>query len=113
MRKHWIMLTISFICIVVFPLGWIAQTLISERGNPQAAGGSLDLTQWDFDRKGAASLKGVWDFYPGQLLSPADIEASVSVFLLNLSWQEAERTVRAIAGYRSSGVAYVQTSGYL
>ncbi|XOI99225.1 ATP-binding protein [Paenibacillus polymyxa] len=78
MRKHWIMLTISFICIVIVPLGWIAQTLISEQSNPQATDGKIDLTQWDFDRKGAASLKGVWDFYPGQLLSPADIEASVS-----------------------------------
>lgn len=78
MRKHWIMLTISFICIVIVPLGWIAQTLISERINPQASDGKIDLTQWDFDRKGVASLKGIWDFYPGQLLSPADIEASVS-----------------------------------
>ncbi|WP_091012508.1 MULTISPECIES: ATP-binding protein [Paenibacillus] len=78
MRKHWIMLTISFICIVIVPLGWIAQTLINERGNPQAMDGKIDLTQWNFDRMGAASLKGDWDFYPGQLLSPADIEASVS-----------------------------------
>ncbi|PQP84313.1 histidine kinase [Paenibacillus sp. PCH8] len=78
MRKHWIMLTISFICIVIFPLGWIAQMLIREQNNPQAKDGNIDLTQWDYNRMGAASLNGVWDFYPGQLLSPADIEAGTS-----------------------------------
>ncbi|UPK43791.1 ATP-binding protein [Paenibacillus pabuli] len=78
MRKHWIMLTISFICIVVFPLGFIVQTLITERGNPQAREGIMDLTGWDFDRQGAAFLTGTWDFYPGQLLTPVDIEADLS-----------------------------------
>ncbi|RAW16026.1 histidine kinase [Paenibacillus taichungensis] len=78
MRKHWIMLTISFICIVVFPLGSIIQTLIIERGNPHARDGVMDLTSWNFDRHGAASLNGTWDFYPGQLLTPVDFEADVS-----------------------------------
>ncbi|MGV2884847.1 ATP-binding protein [Paenibacillus taichungensis] len=78
MRKHWIILTISFICIVVFPLGSIVQTLIIERGNPHARDGVMDLTSWNFDRHGAASLNGTWDFYPGQLLTPVDFEADVS-----------------------------------
>jgi signal transduction histidine kinase len=78
MKKHWIMLTISFICIVVFPLGSIIQTLIIERGNPHARDGVMDLTSWNFDRHGAASLNGTWDFYPGQLLTPVDFEADVS-----------------------------------
>ncbi|MEK4054763.1 ATP-binding protein [Paenibacillus sp. FSL F4-0087] len=78
MRKHWIMLTISFICIVAFPLGSIIQTLIIERGNPHAREGVMDLTSWNFDRHGAASLNGTWDFYPGQLLKPVDFEADVS-----------------------------------
>lgn len=78
MRKHWIMLTISFICIVVFPLGSIVQTLFTERGNPHANDGVMDLTGWNFDRQGAASLDGTWDFYPGQLLAPVDFEADVS-----------------------------------
>jgi len=78
MRKHWIILTLSFICIVVFPLGSIIQTLIIERGNPHARDGVMDLTSWDFDRHGAASLNGTWDFYPSQLLTPVDFEADVS-----------------------------------
>ena len=65
MRKHWIMLTLSFICVVIFPLGWIAQTLFFERGNPQATDGMIDLTHWDFDQRGAAPLNGSWEFYPG------------------------------------------------
>ncbi|MFC9710798.1 ATP-binding protein [Paenibacillus sp. NPDC056933] len=78
MKKHWIMLIISFICIVVFPLGSIVQNLISERSNPQAREGVIDLSSWEFDRQGAAALNGTWDFYPGQMLTPVDFEANVS-----------------------------------
>ncbi|MCM3173803.1 ATP-binding protein [Paenibacillus sp. MER 99-2] len=78
MKKHWIMLTISFICIVIFPLGWVAHTLISDRTNPTVQDGFIDLTQWDFDQKGSATLDGDWDFYPNQLLTPVDLEADRS-----------------------------------
>lgn len=78
MKKHWIMLTISFICIVVFPVGWIVQSILSERGNPVVKQGVIDLTTWDFTKKGAATLDGIWDFYPNQLLTPVDFEADVS-----------------------------------
>ncbi|WP_434748889.1 ATP-binding protein [Paenibacillus amylolyticus] len=78
MRKHWIMLTLSFICVVLLPLGWIAQTWISERNNPQVTKGHIDLRQWDFSEEGAASLNGTWDFYPSELLGPEDFKADLS-----------------------------------
>ncbi|MGF9699489.1 ATP-binding protein [Paenibacillus sp. MABNR03] len=78
MRKHWIMLTISFICIVVFPVGWIVQGIVSEHGNPAAKQGVIDLSKWDFNKKGAAILDGAWNFYPNQLLTPVDFEADLS-----------------------------------
>lgn len=78
MRKHWIMLTLSFICVVLFPLGWLAQTWISDRNNPQVTDGRIDLRQWDFSKEGAASLNGTWEFYPGKLLGPEDFTADLS-----------------------------------
>jgi two-component sensor histidine kinase len=38
---------------------------------PQAAGGILDLRSWDFNRQGAVSLGGEWDFAPALLLDSA------------------------------------------
>jgi signal transduction histidine kinase len=78
MRKHWIMLTLSFICVVLLPLGWIAQTWISERNNPQVKDGRIDLRQWDFSQEGAAPLNGVWEFYPHKLLGPGDFTPDMS-----------------------------------
>nr|WP_154890023.1 ATP-binding protein [Paenibacillus xylanexedens] len=78
MRKHWIMLTLSFICVVLLPLGWIAQVWISERDNPQVIKGRIDLRQWDFSQEGAARLNGIWNYYPDKLLGPEDFEADMS-----------------------------------
>ncbi|MBU5352929.1 response regulator [Paenibacillus barcinonensis] len=76
MKKNWIVLTLSFIFVVLLPLAWIAQTWISERNKPQVTDGHMDLRQWNFSKQGAASLNGNWDFYPNQLLGPEDFEAS-------------------------------------
>jgi len=78
MRKHWVMLTLSFICVVLLPLGWIAQTWISERNNPQVTDGHIDLRQWDFSEEGVASLNGIWEFYPNKLLGPEDFVTDLS-----------------------------------
>ncbi|PZT57555.1 ATP-binding protein [Paenibacillus silvae] len=78
MKKNWIVLTLSFIFVVLLPLAWIAQTWISERNNPQVTDGHIDLRQWDFSQQGAASLNGIWKFYPDQLLEPKDFEAGAT-----------------------------------
>ncbi|HEX3046566.1 MAG TPA: ATP-binding protein [Bacillota bacterium] len=41
---------------------------------PQAVNGVLDLTGWDLARDGMLPLNGEWEFYWGQLLTPADFE---------------------------------------
>ena len=41
-----------------------------------AVQGVLDLTQWDFDRRGPAELSGEYEFYWNQHLSPADFDAA-------------------------------------
>src|SRR5688572_25660689 len=39
---------------------------------PQAQGGSLDLSQWDFPRDGIVSLDGQWQFVPGRFVGPEE-----------------------------------------
>ena len=39
---------------------------------PAAVKGVLDLSGWDFDRDGAASLRGEWEFWWGELLTPEE-----------------------------------------
>jgi two-component sensor histidine kinase len=45
---------------------------------PEAAGGVVDLRDWDFRRDGPVRLSGEWDFFPGQLLDPAAAVSAVS-----------------------------------
>ncbi len=40
--------------------------------NPRAVRGTIDLTAWDFDEDGAASLDGEWEFYQSRFLQPGD-----------------------------------------
>lgn len=41
---------------------------------PPARNGILDLSRWDFTRHGLVNLNGQWQFYGGQLLTPADFK---------------------------------------
>jgi len=43
-----------------------------QRIPPEAVEGILDLTQWDFKKDGSVKLKGDWEFYWQQQLSPDD-----------------------------------------
>ena len=43
---------------------------------PLAVQGVLDLTQWDFDRRGPAELSGEYEFFWNRHLSPADFDAA-------------------------------------
>lgn len=49
--------------------GFAARTLLKQSG-PQAVKGVLDLRGWDFSGDGVVSLKGEWEFYWSELLSP-------------------------------------------
>jgi len=45
---------------------------LSKRNHPQAVRGVLDLTGWDFDRKGPVELAGEYEFYWDRHLTPGD-----------------------------------------
>jgi PAS domain S-box-containing protein len=45
---------------------------LAQRIHPEAVKGILDLTQWDFKEDGSVKLKGKWEFYWQQHLSPDD-----------------------------------------
>ena len=42
----------------------------TEKETPQAKNGIIDLTEWNFNQDGIASLDGEWEFYWEQLLTP-------------------------------------------
>jgi|GEM_PF-1777444 sensor histidine kinase YesM len=46
------------------------------RSPPRAAKGLLDLSGWDFSRKGPVRLNGEWEFYWGRLLEPDDFNGT-------------------------------------
>src|SRR5512142_1332775 len=53
-------------------LGVLALGCAARRApQPLAAGGVLDLRDWDFRKDRALRLAGDWDFFPGQLLRGA------------------------------------------
>jgi adenylate cyclase len=60
--------------------------------HPQATAGVLDLTGWNFDQDGLASLDGEWELYWGQLLTPQDFSSATppqptGYFSLPQAWQ--------------------------
>ncbi|WLR51308.1 ATP-binding protein [Bacillus tianshenii] len=44
---------------------------------PIATQGVVHINEWDFEDKGAVPLKGEWEFYPRQLLTPEDFRTNV------------------------------------
>ena len=69
------MRVVALIISVVLGLSEVCYSAPDMRAKqPFAVNGVLDLTQWDFDRDGAVSLDGEWDFYWQQLLVPDDFE---------------------------------------
>ncbi|BAU28632.1 histidine kinase/DNA gyrase B/HSP90-like ATPase [Aneurinibacillus soli] len=60
---------------IMFFLFWIVLEKFTSKETPHAQRGVLDLSAWDFEKKGAVSLDGEWAFYPDQLLEPKDLEA--------------------------------------
>ncbi len=50
---------------------WTAELHVPK--HPKAAGGTVDLSGWDFSHSPSITLDGEWEFYPGQLLTQQDI----------------------------------------
>jgi hypothetical protein len=48
----------------------------SQKAQPSAYLGMLDLSGWNFEKDGVVWLNGKWEFYYGRLLSPEDFHTS-------------------------------------
>ncbi len=68
--------------------------------NQPVTKGVLDLTQWDFDKSGIATLNGEWEFYWNQLLEPKDFtdHTSPSYIVLPGVWNEHEKNGTKLSG---------------
>ncbi|MEF3304070.1 ATP-binding protein [Paenibacillus sp. GYB003] len=82
MRKKWIALALSVAAIALLI---VLETIsaLSAGDSPRAERGTLDLRDWNWERKGVVRLKGDWDFYPNELLdgskAPAGERATQTV----------------------------------
>ncbi|MHB8067895.1 MAG: ATP-binding protein [Desulfobaccales bacterium] len=56
--------------LVLVSLGWGGGR--TQETAPLARHGVLDLSGWDLEQDGTVNLAGEWEFYWGQLLTPAD-----------------------------------------
>jgi two-component system, sensor histidine kinase ChiS len=56
--------------------GILSSFVFSQTENkPQAVKGTLDLTNWNFDKNGTTQLNGRWEFYWQKLLTPANFDS--------------------------------------
>ncbi|KOA20678.1 aerobic respiration control sensor protein ArcB [Clostridium homopropionicum DSM 5847] len=67
-------LKVIIIILITLFIGIIFFVYSPKTNNPIAKNGVLDLTSWDFYTNGDLSLKGEWEIYWGQLLTPKDFE---------------------------------------
>ncbi len=85
----------------------------SGREAPQAIGGILDLSRWDFDRDGPLKLDGEWKFLWDQFLTPEELthraegEAS-SILRVPGAWTTTRERPDAAQGH---GTAWLKIRG--
>lgn len=61
-------ITITILFGILIVLSGCSSEAASMKTNVKAVSGTLDLTDWDFDKDGAISLNGEWEFYWEELL---------------------------------------------
>lgn len=74
--KFKILRSIPFVIVIaILSTIIIYTTFNTSKNNIDAVNGRLDLNNWDFQEQGILSLKGDWEFYYNQLLSPEDFKS--------------------------------------
>ncbi|MEJ8305580.1 hybrid sensor histidine kinase/response regulator [Saccharibacillus sacchari] len=73
MLKKWLILILAFCLIIIVPAVGLMDIMASQRGLPRAQDGKVDLSDWDYAQRGAATLGGEWTFYPGKLVDPGEL----------------------------------------
>jgi len=67
-----------FLLITILLTASLQALTQSNRDLPQAKRGVLDLSNWSLEQDGPVFLDGEWEFYEGQLLTPADFHQNNS-----------------------------------
>jgi PAS domain S-box-containing protein len=62
--------------ILLLPLAAACRLVVPQKTAPEAVGGVLDLSGWDFATDGPVALSGEWGFYWQQHLEPRDFTRS-------------------------------------
>ncbi|HRB11852.1 MAG TPA: hypothetical protein PKU70_02490, partial [Vicinamibacteria bacterium] len=60
---------------VVMAMAVAACDVAGPREGPEATGGLMDLSRWDFEAQGPVALRGEWVFRWGELLGPDALRA--------------------------------------
>ncbi len=88
LQKNIFLLLLSLVIIFTFRAAWLYVYMTPEQ--PEAKGGILDLTNWDFSIPHSIALNGEWNFFPNQLLNGSEVKNKTSVSLQVPSrWSEA------------------------
>ncbi len=69
-------LRLTFVLLTLCLLGMVGCQVVQPNPNnaPQAESGVLRLSAWDFEQDGPIALRGEWEFYWEQLLTPQDFQ---------------------------------------
>ncbi|MGL4368877.1 MAG: hypothetical protein ACRCUT_04290, partial [Spirochaetota bacterium] len=65
----------KFLSVFSTVLTVLAFSSCDEKKPPRLAGGSVDLSAWNFQADGSVPLSGEWNLYWNELLTPGDIRA--------------------------------------
>lgn len=92
-------------CLVLLALILAPGTALAAKpAGPEASGGLLDLSSWNFEEDGPVPLSGKWEFYWGSLLEPSELReeplASVRYEKVPHAWGDALRGQKGQATYR-------------
>lgn len=74
MDRRKLSIAASILLGLVLPACFIVQMLFSKVDMPAAKDGVMDLREWNFSNDGVVPLKGEWEFYRNQLLTPDSFE---------------------------------------
>lgn len=88
LKKYIISVLISIIIVCIITGYLIKINSLDERGQYQAQSGVLNLRDLNLDKKNIIKLDGEWEFYPGVLLRPDEINKDIqnSYILVPGNW---------------------------
>ncbi|MCE9500939.1 MAG: SpoIIE family protein phosphatase [Leptospira sp.] len=73
-NPEWITLRFSVIVFIFIIL--LNCNPVSQKNQPKAVQGIMDLREWDFEKDGILELDGEWEFYWKEIISPAQFSNS-------------------------------------